>query len=47
MGFGGEPHAPAASIPGKKTPVPIVQEAGLGGRTISYPPGFDSGPSNP
>jgi len=27
MGVGGQPHAPAASIPGKD-PVPIVQEAG-------------------
>ena len=27
MGVGGQPHAPAASTPGKE-PVPIVQEAG-------------------
>jgi len=27
MGEGGQPHAPAASTPGKD-PVPIVQEAG-------------------
>ena len=27
MGMGGQPHAPAASTPGKD-PVPIVQEAG-------------------
>jgi len=27
MGVGGQPHAPAASSPGKD-PVPIVQEAG-------------------
>jgi len=27
MGVGGQPHAPAASTPGKDT-VPIVQEAG-------------------
>jgi len=27
MGVGGQPHAPAASTPGKD-PVPIVQEAG-------------------
>jgi len=27
MGVGGQPHAPAASIPGKD-PVPILQEAG-------------------
>ena len=27
MGVGGQPHAPAASTPGK-VPVPIVQEAG-------------------
>ena len=27
MGLGGQPHAPAASTPGKD-PVPIVQEAG-------------------
>ena len=27
MGVGGQPHAPAASVPGKD-PVPIVQEAG-------------------
>ena len=46
MGVGGQPHALAASTPGKN-PVPIVQEAGwapragLDGRKIFFQPGFD------
>jgi len=28
MGVGGQPHAPAASTPPGKDPVPILQEAG-------------------
>ena len=50
-GWGGQPHTPAASTPGKD-PVPIVQEAGwasgpvwAGGKSRP-PPGFDPGPSN-
>jgi len=45
-------HAPAAFTPWKD-PVTILQQAGLGpragldGRKISSPPGFDPGPSIP
>jgi len=52
MGVGGQSYAPAASTP-RKDPVPILQEAGwvpragLDGRKISFPPGFDLGPSSP
>jgi len=50
MGVGGQPHAPAASTPGKD-PVPIVQEAGwfpgpiwTGGKSR---PHWDSIPDRP
>jgi len=50
MGVGGQPHAPAASNPGKD-PVPIVQEAGwapgpvwTGGKSRPY---WDSIPDRP
>jgi len=43
MGWGGQPHAPAASTPGKD-PVPIVQEAGgpqgRSGRAENVPTGI-------
>ena len=48
MGWGVQPHVPAASTPGKD-PVPIVQEAGwalgpvwTGAGNLAPPPGFDS-----
>jgi len=44
MGVGGQPHAPASSIPAKD-PVAIVREAGWAPsgqvRKISPPPGLD------
>jgi len=52
MGVGGQPHAPAASAPGKDL-VPIVQKAlvgpraGVDGRKISSSSGFDPGQSSP
>jgi len=53
MGKGGQPHAPAASTPGKD-PVPIVQEAGWAPGRVwtsakNLVPHWDSmpGPSSP
>ena len=49
----GQQHAPVALYPPGKDPVPILQEAGwvlgagLDGRKISSPPGFDPEPSSP